>query len=110
MCLIDYKRKQTGFQGHLINDKKDGDYMTEKPAVTNLTRWLNLMPPVMRKVDSVGLLVWGNENITFEILLPKCRAESNHNKTSDIQTDERQCTEELAVFWNANAIKDKDWD
>ena len=56
------------------------------------------MPPVMRKVDSVGLLVWGNENITFEILLPKCRAESNHKKTSDIQTDERQCTEELAVF------------
>ena len=38
MCLIDYKGKQTGFQGHLINDKKDGNYMIEKPAVTNLTR------------------------------------------------------------------------
>ena len=39
----------------------------------------------------------------------KCRAESNHKVTSDTQTDERQCAE-LAVFWNASTIKDKDWD
>ena len=36
--VSNYKGKQTGFQGHLTNDKKDGNYMIAKPAVTNLTR------------------------------------------------------------------------
>lgn len=64
----------------------------------------------MRKVDIMGLLVWCNENTTFEILLPKCIAESNHEGTSDIQT-KRQSIEQLATFfWSANVIKDQDWD
>lgn len=61
--------------------------MIERPAVTNLIKWLKLIPPAMRKVDIMGLLVQCNENIIFETFLPKCITESIHEETSDIQTE-----------------------
>lgn len=58
------------------------------------------------RFDIMSLLLWCNENFTFEIFLPKYITKSNHEKLSDIQSEKPSIEQLAAFFQNASVMRD----
>lgn len=54
----------------------------------------------------MSLLVRCNENFTLEIFLPKYITKSNHEETSDIQSEKPSVEQLAACFQNVSVMRD----